>query len=66
VPSDAAPKLFISHASEDKARFVLPFAEGLRADGIDAWVDRWEIRPGDSLVQKIFDEGIAAAHRHSR
>lgn len=39
----------------------MPFAEGLRARGVDAWVDRWEIRPGDSLVQKIFDDGIAGA-----
>jgi hypothetical protein len=55
------PKVFISHASEDKGRFVLKFAEQLRAKGIDAWVDQWEIKPGDSLVDKIFEEGIAQA-----
>jgi TIR domain-containing protein len=53
------PKVFISHASEDKA-FVLDFAGRLRARGIDAWLDRWEILPGDSFVRKIF-EGIAQA-----
>ena len=53
-----APKVFVSHASEDKERFVLRFAEGLRAKGIEAWVDRWEILPGDSLIQRIFEEGI--------
>lgn len=37
------PKVFISHASEDKVRFVLGFAEKLRAAGIDAWLDRWEM-----------------------
>jgi len=55
------PKVFISHASEDKARFVLGFAEKLRAAGIDAWLDRWEMLPGDSLVDKIFEEGLRQA-----
>jgi hypothetical protein len=55
------PKVFISHASEDKERFVMGFAERLRANGIDAWVDRWEMLPGDSLVEKIFEEGIKQA-----
>ena len=50
----SAPRVFISHASEDKARFVIPFAEQLRANGIDAWVDEWEMLDGDSLVT-IFD-----------
>lgn len=57
-----APKIFVSHASEDKTSFVLPFAQRLRANGIDAWVDKWEIKVGDSLVKKIFDEGLSAAH----
>jgi hypothetical protein len=55
------PKVFISHASEDKERFVLPFATRLRSKGVDAWVDRWEMVPGDSLVTKIFEEGIKNA-----
>ncbi len=55
------PKVFVSHASEDKDRFVLAFAERLRARGIDAWVDKWEILPGDSLVDKIFEEGLKDA-----
>lgn len=57
----AAPKVFVSHASEDKARFVLGFAERLRAAGIDAWLDRWEMLPGDSVVDRIFEEGLAEA-----
>lgn len=52
------PKVFISHASEDKDRFVIGFAEKLRAKGIDAWLDKWEMLLGDNLVKKIFDEGI--------
>lgn len=53
-----SPKVFVSHASEDKDRFVLRFAERLRQKGIDAWLDKWEMLPGDSLVDKIFVEGI--------
>ncbi|MBC3935633.1 toll/interleukin-1 receptor domain-containing protein [Undibacterium sp. CY7W] len=56
------PKAFISHASEDKARFVVRFAERLRASGVDAWLDRWEMFPGDSLVDKIFEEGLRNAN----
>ena len=55
------PKVFISHASEDKERFVIGFATKLRERGIDAWVDRWEMLPGDSLIDKIFEEGIKNA-----
>jgi len=56
-----APKVFISHASEDKDRFVIPFATRLRENGVDAWVDRWEMNPGDSLVDRIFEEGLKNA-----
>lgn len=56
------PKVFISHASEDKERFVLEFATKLRENGIDAWVDQWEMLPGDSLIDKIFEEGIKQAN----
>jgi hypothetical protein len=55
------PKVFISHASEDKARFVVAFAERLRANGVDAWLDQWEMRPDDSLVDKVFEQGLAQA-----
>lgn len=55
------PKVFISHASEDKERFVSEFATKLRKKGIDAWLDKWEMLPGDSLIGKIFDEGIKNA-----
>ncbi len=55
------PKVFLSHASEDKERFVLKFAEKLRNRGIDVWLDRWEMYPGDSLIDKIFEEGLRNA-----
>jgi hypothetical protein len=59
--SNQPPVVFVSHASEDKERFVIPFATRLRQRGIDAWVDKWEITAGDSLVDKIFDEGLKRA-----
>lgn len=54
------PKVFISHASEDKDRFVTEFATKLRKKGVDAWVDTWEILLGDNLVDKIH-EGLKGA-----
>jgi len=56
-----SPKVFISHASEDKPRFVTAFATRLRENGVNAWLDRWEMLPGDSLVDKIFEEGLKDA-----
>lgn len=55
------PKVFVSHASEDKDRFVNTFATKLRENGVDAWLDKWEMLPGDSLVDKIFEEGLKEA-----
>lgn len=56
------PRAFVSHSSADKDQFVLPFARKLRAEfGVDAWVDRWEIQPGDSFVDRIYNEGIGQA-----
>jgi hypothetical protein len=56
-----SPRAFISHATEDKQRFVVNFATKLRERGVDAWLDQWEIKAGDSLIQKIFEEGIRQA-----
>lgn len=55
------PKVFLSHASEDKSRFVERFATLLRQNGVDAWLDKWEMLPGDSLVDKIYEEGLKNA-----
>jgi hypothetical protein len=57
--NENAPKVFISHATADKERFVLDFATRLRNNGVDAWVDCWEMSPGDSLVEKIWNQGLA-------
>jgi hypothetical protein len=53
-PPHMNPKAFICHASEDKEGFVLPFATALRANGVDASLDKWEVLAGDSLPQKLF------------
>jgi hypothetical protein len=55
------PRVFVSHAGEDKHRFVLKFAQRLWENGIEAWLDQWEMTLGDSLVDKIFEEGIGNA-----
>lgn len=57
----SSPKVFISHSWDDKDRFVRKFAEKLRSRGVDAWVDEWEMLAGDSLVKKVFCEGIQNA-----
>ncbi len=56
-----SPKVFVCHATEDKDRFVRNFGTRLLESGVDAWVDEWEIGPGDRLVRKIFDDGIKNA-----
>lgn len=58
-PAAEAPLAFVSHASEDKVSFAEPLARALAVHGVRPWLDKWEIKPGDSLVQKLFDEGLA-------
>lgn len=54
-------RLFICHASEDKS-----VAEGLalffHRRGADVWLDKWEIKVGDSIVQKINDALSSVSH----
>jgi hypothetical protein len=53
-------KAFISHSSEDK-EFVVRLAKDLRTrEGIEAWLDRWEINPGDRIPERI-EEGLSEA-----
>lgn len=52
------PKVFVSHAGEDRERFVKQFSTILRENGVDAWTSFWEIKDGDNLTTKIFDEGF--------
>lgn len=53
------PKAFISHSSTDK-EIAERLAKDLMNQGIDAWFDKWEIMPGDSLRRKI-EQGISEA-----
>jgi len=55
------PSVFLSHASEDNDRFAREFAARLQATGMEVWFDEWEILPGDSLVDKVFEEGLKSA-----
>jgi hypothetical protein len=53
-------KVFISYSHADR-EFAERFATALRAHGQDVWFDAWEIGPGDSIVTKIFEEGLRSA-----
>lgn len=50
---DAAPRVFISYSWESEAqlRWVEDFANQLREDGVNVWLDRWLIRPGAQLTK---------------
>ncbi|MFM7548523.1 MAG: toll/interleukin-1 receptor domain-containing protein [Cyanobacteriota bacterium] len=47
-------KVFLSHSSRDKPA-VEALARYLRQEGIDAWLDKWEIGPGDDIIAKMND-----------
>lgn len=50
--------VFISHASEDKEAVAAPLAEALKRAGLKVWIDKHELKLGDSLREKI-DTGLA-------
>jgi hypothetical protein len=50
--------VFISHASEDKEALAEPLAAALRGRGLRVWLDKTELKIGDSLRRKI-DCGLA-------
>lgn len=52
--------VFISHASEDKPTVAIPLAEALHERGVTAWLDKAELRIGESLRRRI-DQGLAAS-----
>jgi len=49
---------FMSYTYEDRD-FAERIAIELQKAGIDVWIDRWEIKAEDSLIQKIFMEGLS-------
>lgn len=52
---------FICHASEDKGA-ARQLALAMRRLGVDVWFDEWEIRIGESIVQKINQALGAVSH----
>jgi hypothetical protein len=46
--------VFLSHSSKDKD-FVEKLANDLNKQGVRVWFDKWEIKVGDSIVEKIND-----------
>jgi hypothetical protein len=54
------PKGFVSYSHRDKD-IARDLAERLRVNGVKAWFDGWEIRPGDSLIEEIFENGLKSA-----
>jgi hypothetical protein len=58
--STMAKQVFLSHASDDKERYVRPLAQKLEEKGITYWLDEAEIRWGDKIGQKI-NEGLKQA-----
>ena len=48
-------QVFLSHATADKERYVIPFAKKLDEVGISYWLDEAEIKWGDKIGQKIND-----------
>jgi hypothetical protein len=53
-------KLFISYSHSDRD-FAERFATALHEQGQPVWLAQWEIGPGDSLVEKIFEQGLREA-----
>lgn len=55
-------KVFLAHAKED-SEVVKKVGQFLAGKGVEVWLDDWCLTPGDSLSQKIFEEGIPTADR---
>ena len=45
-------RVFISYSTKDRG-FVEQLARDLQANFVTPWFDRWEMLPGESLIQKI-------------
>lgn len=54
---EGRPRCFVSYSHADREHAVR-LANKLRTMGIDVWIDALQILPGDSIVQKIFEEGL--------
>lgn len=50
---DKPPSVFISYSLDDETqwKWVQDFATRLRSDGLDAKLDKWELKPGNSVTR---------------
>lgn len=53
-----APTVYIAHSRDDRSRFVDPFSLALGRAGITAEADPWQLGSRDSLIDRIFSEGL--------
>ena len=51
------PRAFISYAHEDKD-IALQLSKLLTQNGVQPWIDAWEIAAGDSLIERVFEQGL--------
>jgi hypothetical protein len=51
-------KAFISYSHSD-SEFTDRLSKSLMEKGQDVFYDKWDIQPGDSIVEKIFDVGLS-------
>jgi hypothetical protein len=56
--SDYEWDVFICYAHEDRQEVALPLADKLDSYGISVWIDEFELRIGDSLLERV-DHGLA-------
>jgi formylglycine-generating enzyme required for sulfatase activity len=61
VENAKKPTVFISYCHAD-SHFVDQLADRLKASGVNVWIDKWKIKVGDSIIQRI-NEGIGASDR---
>jgi hypothetical protein len=52
LASKKVRRLFLSYSRQDRD-IVLQVATDLAASRFSIWLDRWELRAGDSIVEKI-------------
>jgi hypothetical protein len=59
--STPTPSVFLADATDDNDRFARGLAYALNDRGLHVWFDEWELAIGDSIVDRIFEEGVPNA-----
>src|SRR5690348_9248614 len=60
MPRSEKKHVFVSHATGDKKKYVLPFIRSLAKAGITCWIDNEELNWGESIAERLND-GLANA-----